>query len=406
MKKSAAIVVGLGFGDEGKGLTTDYLCSIKKNPLVIRFNGGQQAGHTVVEETGRRHVFSNFGAGTLRGVPTYWSKFCTLSPGALLNEFRALEEKGTKPVLYLDRQCYVTTHYDVLCNRLMELSRGNARHGSCGMGFGVTIERNEVAGVSFLVGDLLDTKKVTSKLIEIRTYYSNKLSALKEVNFDELDHEAEDKKFVQYLGQLNRLIAQRQLFICNEEEIISEASEFDSFIFEGAQGIMLDMDFGHFPHVTRSNTCSKNALQLIQSNYPEMIPETELYYISRLYQTRHGDGPMTNQDLIPELQNTEQETNVYNEHQGIFRKSALDLDQLLYALKSDATYSEGLRKHMVFTCADQLVGGMLNYTYNGNILSSNVGKLTEMFDTDMVSVLVSYGPKAEDVRIMSKELKV
>ena len=70
------VIIGLGFGDEGKGLITDYFCSKLKNPLVIRFSGGHQVGHTVIYND-IRHMFSNFGSGTLRNIPTYWSKFCT-----------------------------------------------------------------------------------------------------------------------------------------------------------------------------------------------------------------------------------------------------------------------------------------------------------------------------------------
>jgi adenylosuccinate synthase len=68
---------------------------------VIRFSGGHQAGHTVVTDD-TRHVFSNFGSGTLRGVPTYWSKFCTVEPIGLLNELDALKIKGYNPILYID----------------------------------------------------------------------------------------------------------------------------------------------------------------------------------------------------------------------------------------------------------------------------------------------------------------
>jgi len=90
MRKKACIVVGLGYGDEGKGLTTDFLCGQSKFPLVIRFNGGHQAGHTVVTKDGVRHVFSSFGAGTLRNAPTYWSRYCTFSPAYLLYELESL----------------------------------------------------------------------------------------------------------------------------------------------------------------------------------------------------------------------------------------------------------------------------------------------------------------------------
>ena len=86
MKKA---VIGLGCGDCGKGITTDYLCSQAKNPLVVRFSGGQQAGHTVVYN-GMRHTFSNFGSGTLRGAPTFWSKYCTMDPIGIKNEHSVL----------------------------------------------------------------------------------------------------------------------------------------------------------------------------------------------------------------------------------------------------------------------------------------------------------------------------
>ncbi|MFW2477394.1 MAG: adenylosuccinate synthetase, partial [Sediminibacterium sp.] len=125
--KKATVIVGLGYGDEGKGLLTDYYCHNADRPLVIRFNGGQQAGHTVVLKNGTRHVFSNFGSGTLRGVSTYWSAYCTFSPRYFLEELSLLP---ITPMLYLDPACPVTTHYDVLYNRALEISRGKNRYGS------------------------------------------------------------------------------------------------------------------------------------------------------------------------------------------------------------------------------------------------------------------------------------
>lgn len=101
-------VIGLGFGDEGKGLFTDYLCSQSANPLVVRFSGGQQAGHTVVRD-GIRHVFSNFCAGALQGAPSYFSKFCTIDPIGIVNELTVLLDKGVEPLLFIDTNCPVTT---------------------------------------------------------------------------------------------------------------------------------------------------------------------------------------------------------------------------------------------------------------------------------------------------------
>ncbi len=154
MPTKAFIIIGLGFGDEGKGLATDYWCQHSMQPLVIRFNGGHQAGHTVVMADGTRHVFSCFGAGTLRGAPTYWSSYCTFSPAALLQEYYQLPD-FVRPKLLLDRQCPVTTHYDVLYNRALEASKGAARHGSCGLGFGASVERHQSDSYQLFAQDLL-----------------------------------------------------------------------------------------------------------------------------------------------------------------------------------------------------------------------------------------------------------
>ena len=80
-----SIVIGAGFGDEGKGNMVNYLCKNSEKPLVIRFNGGHQMGHMcVVNEM--RHIFSNFGSGSLVGAPTYISEYCTVDPVGTKNE--------------------------------------------------------------------------------------------------------------------------------------------------------------------------------------------------------------------------------------------------------------------------------------------------------------------------------
>ena len=142
-------VIDLGFGDSGKGLFTAYLCSKSKNPLVIRFSGGSQAGHTVVHKK-IRHVFSSFGSGTLQDVPTYWSNKCTFDPNALLYEFNTLSKHDIIPLIFVNKKCPVTTPFDVVRNIYFNLKNG---HGSCGCGFGETLDREE-DHYSLLVEDL------------------------------------------------------------------------------------------------------------------------------------------------------------------------------------------------------------------------------------------------------------
>jgi len=137
-RPSAHIVIGLGYGDEGKGLMVDYLCRRHQARLVIRFSGGPQPTHTVQLKDGKRHSFAQFGAGTF--IPdcyTYLSDYMCIEPYALLNEYQALYALGIDDALkrlYIDPFCTVITPYHWLANRLRESARAENRHGSCGMG--------------------------------------------------------------------------------------------------------------------------------------------------------------------------------------------------------------------------------------------------------------------------------
>lgn len=347
MTKTTNIVLGMGFGDEGKGITTDFLCLQRANALVVRFNGGQQAGHTVVNSKDKRHVFSNFGSGTLRGNPSYMSQFCTIYPAGIAHEYTNLVAMGFRPKLYIDALAKVTTPYDIAWNRALEQVN---RHGSCGLGFGSTIERNEGPNKLF-AQDLLFPMVLQEKLKTIYRYY---LQKCKQDGRQGLLHayqqavtEFSEEEFLYFVERTVKIAS-----ILPEHEVFKK---FDHVVFEGAQGILLDMDYGFFPHVTRSNTSSKNALELIKRNG---LAEPQIYYVTRAYQTRHGNGPMTNEGMPLKLRGTENETNQTNCWQGHFRKSVLDLELLNYALIADANHAKGLLKNLVVTCLDQLVDGL------------------------------------------------
>lgn len=308
------IVLGLGFGDEGKGRTTSFLCSQTENPLVVRFNGGHQAGHTVVHN-GKRHVFSSFGSGSLQDVPTYWSKYCTFYPPSFLREYEKLDE----PRIFVDPLCPVTTPFDIEYNRKTELKN---RHGSVGMGFGATMERQE-DNYKLFVQDLFYEKVLISKLKAIANYYFAQNVAY------------EIQNFLKDVDKVKNIIG------LWDDSVIKTFTP----IFEGAQGILLDQDFGFFPNVTRSNTTSKNALEI----YPSA---KEVYYVTRTYATRHGNGFFPNEVKL-DLINNENETNKEHPYQGKFRTANLHADLLNYALRSDNNFSKGLRKNLVITCMDQ-----------------------------------------------------
>jgi len=167
----ASIVVGLQFGDEGKGMSTDYLCSLypKDTTVVVRFSGGQQAGHTVIHN-GIKHIHSNFGSGTLRGIPSYFSEHCCIYLNTIDTERSVLKEKGIEPKLTVHPLAKLTTPYDVAYNRIIEKINN---HGSCGLGVGTTMKRHNETGYKLYAIDLVYPQLLLQKLENIKNYYKS-----------------------------------------------------------------------------------------------------------------------------------------------------------------------------------------------------------------------------------------
>ncbi|MCI1648786.1 MAG: adenylosuccinate synthetase [Bacteroides sp.] len=365
VRKKVFVVVGLGYGDEGKGLSTDYLC--KKNPdsIVIRYNGGHQAGHSVVMRDGRRHVFSNFGSGTYRNIPTYWSSFCTFYPSSFLEELSLL---NTTPIMYVDLNCPVTTHYDVLFNRALEASRGEKRYGSCGIGYGATIDRSKNSDLLLRFEDLLNERKTYNKLLKIKTYYRQKINIETFYDFDSFINEEEDNLYFNSIKETIRKISDGIIRPICEENIFSQKS-WETYIFEGAQGILLDQNYGNKPYITKSNTTSQNALCLLD-RYNNILFEKSIYYVTRSYLTRHGEGPFKEDRYNFKLYNNTDETNIDNQYQGKFKTNYLELKLLNYALKTDAIFSKGIEKNLIITCLDHLESQYI-YFFNNALLSKD-----------------------------------
>lgn len=324
-------VIGLGFGDEGKGFTTDYLSHRYPNSIVIRFNGGHQAGHTVQLKDGKRHVFSNFGSGTLRGVPTYWTENCTVDPVGIMREHKVLE--SYRPILHLSPNCPVVTPFDKFYN---QINPSTIHHGTCGVGFGETLEREENL-YSLRVMDLLFDSVVTAKLALIKKYYADKYnrSVGKELDVD-------IKLFYK---------AVKFIFDCKDILISEFTDDYENYIMEGAQGILLDKNIGFFPHVTRSNTTYNEAVKVASDLFNHTVA-VKPYFVTRAYQTRHGNGPMTNENIPISLSKDIVETNKDSEYQGKFRRTLLDLDLIQYGLFKQRLGK--LSSNLMITCLDHL----------------------------------------------------
>lgn len=374
---TVSIVLGTGFGDEGKGRVTSHLVNEKEagKTVVVRFSGGHQAGHTIIYN-GNRHVFSTFGSGTLQGAATYWSKHCTVYPVAIMNEYTALS-KIVKPRLIIDPRCPVTTPYDIYANRSYDEKTG---HGTCGVGVGKTFERHELLKLYYQ--DLFYPTVLKIKLNNIKSYYKN----LDIKDFDS------DKFVVRYQNWMNAVkwLVNKNFERCDE----SALAEFDTIIFEGSQGLLLDKDFGFFPNVTRANVSSLNALEIISKLHN--VDMINVYYVTRTYQTRHGNGPMAYEcDL--RLNNAESETNVYGAYQGIFRKGLLDLDMLRYAISLDDLLYDIFPKHnsiLAVTCGDQTGSKGIQVIQDGKIAEINMDRFYEYVGVD--DTLFFASPETKD----------
>ncbi|MCF0070136.1 adenylosuccinate synthetase [Dyadobacter sp. CY261] len=350
------IILGMGYGDEGKGVFTDYLSSRLDRPVVIRFNGGHQCGHTVRHADGHFHVFSNFGAGSFRQVPVFFSRFCTIDPMGIVREFNALQRLGVTPVLFVDPLAMVTTPFDKFYN---VNDRANLAHGTVGVGFGATIERNQ-GPYKLYAQDLLFPTVFHRKLEAVRDSYRARLKARGlECCLEALELEImridQFRREVELTREIISLLTEQQLF----------SMGFENHIFEGGQGILLDMDFGVFPNVTRSNTTSKNAFEILRRN--NICRDSDVYYLTRAYQSRHGNGWMSSEGYPVTLVNNANETNGPGGHQGEFRTGVLDTDLLRYALQCDANFAENAQKHMVISCLDQVT--TFQYLTAGNLVT-------------------------------------
>ncbi|BCM93926.1 adenylosuccinate synthetase [Abditibacteriota bacterium] len=356
----AIVVTDLSFGDAGKGSITDALVR-RGAELVVRYNGGAQAAHTVIDEKGRCHIFHQFGSGTLvEDTETFLSRFMLVNPLALYDEEEALREIGITDAferMHIDGRALVTTPYHVITNRLREIARGHQKHGSCGMGIGETAaDALDYESQVLRFGDLAQSTILQRKLEWHRDYKRRQLDALLPL-LNRLSEEVVNKKVVPVLDQLHsedELEAACEVFSFIANKVQVESADFlaermqgeGCTVFEGAQGVLLDEDWGFHPYTTWSKTTSANALMLIEeaeTNIPTIV-----LGLTRAYQTRHGEGPFPTEDEYL-TKAIHEPHNITNEWQGPFRAGWLDLCLLRYAMSANRRV-DGL----VITCLDHL----------------------------------------------------
>lgn len=345
-------VIGKNFGDEGKGYTCSRLASSLKKSLIIKHNGGGQAGHTVEDPEGKwRFIHHQIGAGAEYHVPTLFADSFMPDLFQLGKEVKEFTELfGFQPILYSEKNARITTIDDVLLNMGAELARGKNRHGSCGMGIEECVQRN-AAGYEITLEELAtwSNQELLDRLKHIRQEYTGRRAeilgiiapasskTMKQSNLrnpstaSTSSNPSNSSTFSNFSNPYYEMLNNETVLENFVEEVKKNVKlltlvdadrkwleEFQHLIFETGQGLLLDQDYeAYAPHLTSSKTGIYNSAIFLEKRGLFL---DEAIYVTRPYVTRHGNGPLpceVNRSELPGV--GEDLTNQPNEWQGTLR---------------------------------------------------------------------------------------
>jgi adenylosuccinate synthase len=373
----AKIVIGMNYGDEGKGHIVDYLSDA--STLVVRHNGGAQAGHAVVTPSGDEHIFHHFGSGALRGARTLLARRFILNPIIFMQELSELLPLVAMRETLIDPRCIVTTPYDMMINKYLSAMKG--AHDTVGVGINETVERCQYDQIALNARDLKERSdaELLARLKQIENEWIPFRLEQLHIDKNTFKHWATkflatdlEKKYIDY----TKWMIERSM-IWEDANVIERFVAKDSnrhIVFEGAQGMLLDQRRKKFhPYLTRSNTGVRNALRIIKDIKQPV--DGEVIIVSRSYLTRHGDGPMLN-DTEP-VRGLGDATNPENEFQGKMRFGTLDANwyaEAVEEIRQECDY----RVSVAMTCLDQ-TKGKVDF-WNGDTVHVN-----DLKDVDLIS---------------------
>ena len=273
------VILGTQWGDEGKGKIVDLLT--EQVSAVARFQGGHNAGHTLVID-GEKTVLHLIPSGILReNVTCLIGNGVVLSPEALLKEMGELEAKGV-PVrerLKISLACPLILPYHIALDAAREKARGSQKIGTTGRGIGPAYE-DKVSRRGIRLTDLYNKERFAEKLREVMEYHNFALEHYYKVDT------------VDYQKTLDETLAMAEEILPMASDIVDDLHEYrkngDNILFEGAQGSLLDIDHGTYPFVTSSNTTAGGTAT--GSGFGPMYLDYILG-ITKAYTTRVGSGP-------------------------------------------------------------------------------------------------------------------
>ena len=272
------VIVGTQWGDEAKGKITDFLA--KDADCIVRYNGGANAGHTVVVD-GKTYRFSLIPSGVLHGKRVYIGNGVVVDPGVLIEELENLRREGLQPDLHISDRAHVVFGFHKLEDGLQERVKGSLRAGTTRRGIGPTYS-DKAARLGIRVADLLDEEALRSKL-SLLVDLKQKLFSRVYGEDVKLDKDGIIREAMRFGWEISS-------YVCDVSAEINEALDNgETVIFEGAQGTLLDIDHGVYPYGTSSNTIAGGACTGVGVG-PKRIDR--VIGVMKAYTSRVGTGPV------------------------------------------------------------------------------------------------------------------
>lgn len=346
-KPKVKIVIGANYGDEGKGLATDYFTQ-KANGRVLNvlYNGGPQRGHTVEHRNGLRHIFHHFGSGFFSGASTYFDENFLVDPikfniehCELLDQARYFtdmteEEARYKATCYANPNCRVITPWDAIANQILQQG-----HNTCGCGIWQAIERYNTAPHSETLKAMIDMNdlELTQYLRDISWWSLFQIVAISKCDLSSINTVLQDyadvwfnedliKNFIYDIRQMEKRVHFVDLFDID--------ADYGTIIFEGGQGLAIGKQNGASlcHESTPSDTGSRIPIRMCRG----ISDDIEICYVTRTYVTRHGEGYLDKECTKDELGLNEIDiTNQFNKFQGDLRYAYFNWNRLMNSVDQD-----------------------------------------------------------------------
>ncbi len=369
---SRLVVVGTQWGDEGKGKITDFLG--QKADVVVRYQGGNNAGHTINFD-GKKFALQSIPSGIFnKNIKNVMANGMVINPKAVLTELAGLAEKGIVDYqLFISDRATVVMPYHLMLDGAYESLKGDKKIGTTKKGIGPAYT-DKASRIGIRIGDLLNEEYFKERLSDALIV---KNLELKSLGMEELEFEPLYKEYLEIGQSLKK-------YICDTSEIINEEIEKDAnILFEGAQGIMLCLDHGTFPYVTSSSPTAAS-VPLNTGIAPKYVDN--VLGICKAYTTRVGEGPFPTEifgDLAHEIRERGHEYGTVTKRPR--RIGYLDAVVLNHARKiSGVNYLSIMLLDVLSTVKELKI--CTSYKLNGQVINHMPGSLPDFVKCEPVYI--------------------